>query len=224
MRPIHNNFTMQAASANGICLSQKPLAAGFLILNGALKSTEMNTAVLPSAARTVVVMDAYRRVSIASDANDSGRIFTLTGKNPADAVFSESLAGPNAAAVSSLNSFAKLISISVDAATAGNVTVGTNGAADTPWMPMPYIGLGVPFELMLQVKFSPDANMVWQWQGSASDPENGSIDSEKVATNLESAFIASGMATFNGAPLTLVRGTVDSYVAGGVVYSIIKTS
>lgn len=220
MRPIRQTFTLVAASANAICLSQKPTTSAALTINGAAASSEMNTAIRPSAARTVAVLDAYRRVSIASDADDSGRTFVLVGTDPAGTLFSESLAGPNTGAVSTLNSFSKILSVSVDAATAGNITVGTNNQADTPWMPVSTFQ--TPFALGLQVEFSTGANLTWQWQVSRSDPYDNTRASDKWPTNEGSAFTASGVQDVTGGPFAMVRGHISNYVGGSVNYTVIQ--
>lgn len=220
MRPIRQIFTLVAASANAICLSQKPLASGNLTINGALASSEMDTTVRPSAALTVAVLDTYRRVSITSSADDSGREFLIVGTDPAGTVFSESLAGPNTGAVSSLNSFSRILRVTVDGATAGNITVGTNNQADTPWMPVSYFE--TPYALALQVQFSAGASLTWQWQGSRSDPYDNTLASDKWPTNEGSAFTASGVQDVTGGPFTMVRGHISNYVGGSVDYTVIQ--
>lgn len=221
MRPIRKTFSMAAASANAICLSQKPTGAGALTINGSLAASEMDTTVWPSQSRTVANLDAYRRVAIASDADDSGVTFTVTGTDPAGAEFSETLAGPNTGAVSTRNSFVKVLSVETDGAAAGNLTVGTNASADLPWMPTPYFV--APYELALQVQFSAGASLTWQWQGSNANPYDGGRASDKPAVNEGSALTASGRQEANGAAYTMVRATITSYAGGSVDYSIVKT-
>lgn len=116
------SLQLAAASANSYALSQKPLAAGNLILNGALVVSGVGTPDVP------------RRVAIASDANDAGRTFTIKGIAQGGSPISETVAGPNAGTVSSLLDYATITSIAVDAATAGNITAGTNATASTPWV------------------------------------------------------------------------------------------
>lgn len=108
-----------AAVANGYALSQKPVAGGVqsLTLNGALAG----------------VADIARRVTITSSGNDSARTFTITGKDRNGRVISENLVGPNTATVFTLNDFAAVTSITVDANTAGNITSGTNQVMSSAW-------------------------------------------------------------------------------------------
>lgn len=220
MRPIRKTFTLAAASANAICTSQKPTGAGYLTLNGALATSEQDTGQWPSATRTVAVMDAYRHVSIASDADDSGRTFVVTGTDPAGAVFSETLTGPNAGAVSSVNSFVKVIVVNIDGAATGNLTVGTDNAAETPWLPVSY--LGKPAEISLQAQFSAGASLNWQWQVSDSTPYDGGRASDKLAVNEGSALTGSGRVEANGGPMTMVRGKITSFVSGTVAYAVVQ--
>lgn len=212
---------MAAADADAFCLSQKPTGAGNLTLNGVLASSEMDMSVRPSVARTVGNPDVYRRVAIASSGNETGKTFTLTGIDSSGKEFTESIAGPNATATTSLNSVTKIISIAVDAATVGNITVGTNSTADLPPIPLTYYSPA--FEAILQAQFSAGASLTWQWQSSASDPYDGTRDSDKFWTSEGSALTASGVAEVNEAPLTMVRATITSFVSGYVNWSILKT-
>lgn len=222
MRPIHKTWTMAAADDNAICTSQQPGAAGYLTINGALASSEMDTSQLPSVARTVAVLDVYRRVAITSDADERTATFTITGTDPAGTVFTESITGPNATTVVSLNSFVKVISVQISKAAAGNVIVGTNDQADTPWHPLSYYGPRPG--ITLQAHYSAGASLSWQWQSSSSDPQNGSTAANKLAASEGSALTASGVVEIIDAPVLLVRGKITSYVGGSVNYSIVKTT
>ena len=99
--------------ADGIASSQNPSEAGDLTLDGALASGGTAT------------LDYARRISITSDANDSGRTFTVTGTDSDGKALTEAVTGPNAGTVESTKYFATITSIAIDAASAGNITVGT---------------------------------------------------------------------------------------------------
>jgi hypothetical protein len=149
MRPRKIVWAVPAGTANGICQSQTPGAGGPLTLNGSLVSA--GVASLSSA------NCSQRRVAIASTANDAARTFTIVGTAAAQGsgdtgpVIQESLGGPNASSVTSVLDYATVTSISVDAATAGAITAGTNASASTPWQqpelelvdPPFAIGLGI---------------------------------------------------------------------------------
>jgi hypothetical protein len=131
-RPIVQTVTLADADADGYAQTQKPLAGGNLTLNGALVLAGVGTP------------DTARRVAIASDADDSARTFTVYGTaNAAQGgiAISESVTpGPNAASVSTTQDFATVTRIAVDAATAGNITAGTNTTGSSPWIPLDNYG------------------------------------------------------------------------------------
>lgn len=125
-RPVVTSVTLAAAVANGYCLSQTPGAAGALTLNGSLVTGGVG------------VPDAPRRVLVSSAGNDAARVFTITGTARSEqggVTIVEAVTG-----VTSTNSvytnqdFATVTSVLVDAATAGAITVGTNGVGSGPWV------------------------------------------------------------------------------------------
>lgn len=112
---------LAAASANNIALSQTPLAAGALNLNGS------------TVTGGVAVLDVARRALISSGANDAARKFTVTGGNRNGNAISEIVTGVNPTAAT-VQDFKTVTSITVDAATAGAITVGTNATGSTEWI------------------------------------------------------------------------------------------
>lgn len=121
-------YTMQvsvgpidAADANGICVSQTP-SAGPLTLDGALVSGG------------VAVLDVQRRVLITAAADESGTTFTITGTNWQGNAISETVAGPNATTKATTISFKTVTSVTIANNAAGAIEVGTNGVADSPWV------------------------------------------------------------------------------------------
>ncbi len=111
---------IDAASANNICLSQTPTSS--LTINGALASGGVAT------------LDVQRRVLITTAADESAKTFTVTGTNWAGNTISQTITGPNATTGATTLSFKTVTSITISAAAAGAVTVGTNGVADSPWV------------------------------------------------------------------------------------------
>lgn len=125
MQPISVTVgPLAAADDNGICTTQKPAAGGVqnLTLNGALVVSG------------VAVMDVPRRVIITSDGNDSSHTFVITGTTFNNVAVSETLAGPNAGAVSSTVDFLTVTSITINTNATGNLIVGTNGVAGSRWV------------------------------------------------------------------------------------------
>lgn len=118
--PIVTSVTIIAGNATAIAASQRILAAGPLTLNGSPGT-----------------LDAPRRIIITSSGNDTGITFTITGtarpeQNSARLV--ETITGASGGAAQTTQDFATVTSITASGATAGTVTVGTNGVASGPWV------------------------------------------------------------------------------------------
>lgn len=123
MRPVRFTKSLATADDNGICLSQTPLAAGNLTLNG----------VLAAGSPAIATMDSARRVLFTFAADETGRVFTVYGFDKVGGTpLSEAVAGTATTAVTTKD-FGIVTRISVDAATAGALIVGTNGVGSTPW-------------------------------------------------------------------------------------------
>jgi len=110
---------LAAAAANNVGLSQTPLAAGDLTLNGVL------------VVGGVATLDQPRRIIITSAGNDSAVTFTAYGTDWSGQALQASVAGANVGAADFGVSFKTVTRIAVSAATAAAVTVGTNGVADS---------------------------------------------------------------------------------------------
>lgn len=123
MRPITVTVgPLAAASANAICLSQTPAAAGALTLNGALVSGGIAT------------LDTARRVLITCAGNESAKTFTLTGTSASGNTQTETIAGPNATTAQSVLDYKTITSLTISAAAANAITVGTSGVASSYWV------------------------------------------------------------------------------------------
>jgi len=130
--------------ANGVCEAQTPAAAGNLLLNGALgagyDADGICAAQTPAAAGDLTIAGALtaggayittdpRRISITSDADESGDTYTITGTDKRDAVLIEAIAGPNTTIVETTGEFKTVNTVAVSGAGTGNITVGTVGTA-----------------------------------------------------------------------------------------------
>ena len=114
---------LAAASANNICLSQTPAGAGALTLNGALVVSG------------VAVMDSPRRVLItAASSNESAKTFTVTGIGANGNTVSEAITGPSSGTAQSVLDYKTVTSITISAAAAGAITVGTSGVGGSKWV------------------------------------------------------------------------------------------
>jgi hypothetical protein len=111
-----------AAAPTGIALSQTLGGAGPVTLNGALVTGGVAT--LPAA----------QPITITSAGNDSGITFKITGTDYGGSPVSETLAGANAAAATSVQQYSMVTSIVASAATAAAITVGTAAAQYGPWL------------------------------------------------------------------------------------------
>lgn len=123
MRPVVRTRTLPAGVVGAICASQTPGGAGNLIINGSLASGGVVN----------LGSGTQRQVGITSAGNDSGVNFTITGTDANGQVVSETLAGPNANTVNSVNSYQTITQISVNGAAAAALTVDTlQQGADQP--------------------------------------------------------------------------------------------
>lgn len=109
-----------AADADGISVSQQPLAGGNLSITGALASGG------------VANLTSQRQVLFTFASDETGRTFVVYGTDEQGVAIQETVAGSATTAVTLLN-FLTVTRISVDAATAGALTVGTNGVGASPW-------------------------------------------------------------------------------------------
>lgn len=110
-----------AASATNIALSQTPVAAGFLTLNGSTVSGG------------VAKLDTQRRVLVTSGGNDSALTITIIGGDDTGNPIKDSFAGGSGSAVASNLDFLTIKSISVSGATASTIEAGTNTVGSSPW-------------------------------------------------------------------------------------------
>lgn len=120
--PSKVSLQLAAADADGYAQAQAPAAAGDLNLNGALVAGGVGTPDVP------------RRVLITAAADESGKIFTVYGTNYSGNPQSEDVVGPNAGTAATTQDFKTVTGVAINGAAAGNVQVGTNGVASTPWV------------------------------------------------------------------------------------------
>lgn len=149
---------LAAASANNVCLSQTPLGAGNLTLDGAL------------VVGGVAMLDQPRHIIVTCAAAENTKTFTAYGTDwSGQPIQSLAVAGPAApGAVDFGVSFATVTRIAVSAATTGAVTVGTNGVADSRPMFTDEFGYG---PTNIQVNVSGTTNYTVR---SSQDDPNGS--------------------------------------------------
>ena len=106
-------------SATNIRTATSISAAGAVTLNGSLVSGGVAT------------LDQPRRVLFTSSGNDSGITFTVTGTDWNGAYATEVLTGANATTTYTVYDYKTVTSIVASGASAGNVSIGTNGIASS---------------------------------------------------------------------------------------------
>lgn len=114
---------LAAGSANAICLSQTPAAAGAWTLNGALVVSG------------VAIMDTPRRVRITTGGSESGKTAIITGTTFNNQPATETVSLPSSATtVDSVLDYKTVTSIVGSATISNALTVGTNGVAGSQWV------------------------------------------------------------------------------------------
>lgn len=118
--PITRSKTLAASGATKVCASQTPLAGGNLLINGT------------AATGGVATLDTQRRVLFTFAADESARTFVVYGTNQSGSAIQETVTGNASTTYTNLD-FLTVTRISIDAASAGAITVGTNGVGSGPW-------------------------------------------------------------------------------------------
>ena len=132
------NGSAGTATANNICQSQTPGGAVALTLNGTLATTNPVAGAGGTAAAGAAV--AYLgatplRIYITGGSDESAKTFAVVGTVQSvgsfgpGAIVTETITGPNASTVSSINAYSTIISITASGATTGAITVGCYGTA-----------------------------------------------------------------------------------------------
>ena len=123
------------STANDICLSQGSIAAGYLLLNGSLANTSYGALQVTAAIldNTPPITNAQRILFTPAGAEaTNGTIWTITGLDWNGNQVTETVNGVNnPATAQSVYDYSVVLSIYVNGAMAGNVTVGTNGVASS---------------------------------------------------------------------------------------------
>lgn len=130
--PSKLSYQLAASVANGIAQSQAVAAAGALTLNGSLVSAGIAQL---DVAGTNGAPSVARRVLIASSGADAGIVFTVAGTDRNGNTQTETVtAVTSIASQYTFRDFATVTGVTSSAATAGNITVGTNGVGSSPWI------------------------------------------------------------------------------------------
>lgn len=123
MRPITVTVgPLASASATNVRTASGVLAAGAVTLNGSLVSGGVAT------------FDTARRVLFTTTADETTKTVTLTGTNWSGSPISETITLVNNSTVASVLDYKTLSSVVSSAALTGNLSIGTNGVASSPWV------------------------------------------------------------------------------------------
>jgi len=203
MRPISKTYTPVASDTDGVAQSQTPLGAGNLTINGILASSG------------TVTLNVGQHVSVSCAGSDAGRTFVVTGTDNFGNALTESLAGSSASITNGTENFKTITSVSVDAATAGAVTVGIIGTLETPWIPLN--NHAETFNYAYQVDI-----------GTATFTFEGTLDSvqDSTITPLPFTIVASGSSDISGAstiPCKAVRLKVTAFTTGDIVFKVLQS-
>lgn len=112
MQPFQQTIAPLDADANGIALSQTPLAGGPLTMNGALVSGGVAT------------LPCQQFPTVTCAGNDAARIFTFTGTGQTGQALTATVAGSSGSVTVSSVGFKTITGVSVDAATADAIEIG----------------------------------------------------------------------------------------------------
>lgn len=146
--PAQFTKALAAASATAICLAQTPAAAGTLLLNGAAAV----------GSPPVAVLDTGRTVLVTFVGSEVGKNLTITGTGDSGGGISEVIAGTAPGTVVSKQMFKTITSVTISAAAAGAISIGTNATGGTPWVSIdPHrdeIQVGIQVEVVGTVNYT----------------------------------------------------------------------
>ncbi len=119
-------------TSNSVCASQTPGGAVALTINGGLATTDPVAGAGGTAdpGSATVRFPKPARIYITGGSDESGKTFAVVGTIQTQGTFGagiivkETITGPNASTVSSINQYSTIISITSSAGTAGAITVG----------------------------------------------------------------------------------------------------
>lgn len=170
MRPITISVgPLATASATNIRTASSIAGSGAVTLNGSLVSGGVAT------------LDKQRRVLFTSAGNDSGITFTISGTNANGDLISETLTGGNIAAVATVLDYKTVTSITSSGASAGTVSIGTNGVAGSSWVRLDDWG---PLNVALQVNVTGTVNYtIQQTMDDPNSPTNAVSPASVVWVN-----------------------------------------
>jgi hypothetical protein len=206
-RPKRFTITPQS-DADGVSTSQTPAAGGVqsLTITGALASGGKYNTTTP------------HLINITCAGNESARTFTVTGKNHAGQPVSESVTGANVGVATTAGYFTEVSGITVDANTAGAVTVGVNGVCSSPWYPVDRRCLD--FGIGFAVELSSGAVMTYSVQHTMDDVQSASATISWINHDSVAAETTTQDGNYENPP-SAIRTIITSFTSGTAQFNII---
>lgn len=175
MNPVVIKLQLAAAQSGGYAAAQQPAAAGALLLNGALVTNGVGQA------------DVARRVVAASaNAGDTTQTITVTGTDRYSNSISEALLLNGTTPVFTTQDFLTVTKATISAATAGNVTLGTNGTASTQWVCTDF--QLTPINIGMAVVVSSVNTPTYTVEHTYDDPNNNQAANQNASISPQSVF------------------------------------
>ena len=123
------NGTTGTAVANNICLSQSGNSGVALLLNGSLSQTRFSNPTSGVPGATIAMLTAVSPIYITCAGDEHTNTFAIVGMDSKNGTISETITGTNSSVSASVNSYNAILSITPSANTASTVTVGSMGFA-----------------------------------------------------------------------------------------------
>jgi len=167
-----------------------------------------------------VTLDEPRRILITSGGNDTGITFTVNGTDWNNNTISQAVTGASGATAVSTLDFATITSIQLSGASAGTVTIGTNGVAGSRPIFMDRFNFA---PTALQVSVTGTVNFTVQQ--SLDDPNDVGLASVNWVNHPDSSLVAAtGTAQGNYAYAPQVVRIVLNSGSGSVKLTIIQAA
>lgn len=202
-------LTLLTPDADGIATSQTPLGAGNLTLDGAHTSDGAFSAA------------TAHQISFTFAADETGRSFVVTGTDQDNKSVTETVAGAAPGTVETTIYFKTISSISVDAPTAGALTVGTVDEAVTNTLVLGNRG-GSP-DVGLAVILSGTINATVKHTLNNLAGVTGNVETLTWFSHGTLAGLTSSTDGSHSYPITAVRLVINSFTAGATAQFCVVT-
>ncbi len=206
MRHKTLSITMATADRDGVCQAQSKAGAGTLTINGALATS------------SVATMDVPRHVSIYAASDNSAKTFTITGTDRYGAALTETITGPNATTTKGSYNFKTITSVSVDAATVGNVEVGSADELESQWIPVNYRMAGVSYD----VDQSASASFTHNVQYTLDDVFLSTFAEYGATVYSVGENTADQVGNLGDQQITAIRLLVKTFVSGTATFHVLQ--